>query len=127
MTRRKLVSRQIASAAAGTVSPARLADKAVGIACDAKAPAAARTTAFQVAAHLGDRRILGVARTNAKTAASIPLRLSAIAALGQVGEARDAAILETISVGETENKYIKGAAVAGLKQLRSRNDLKQAQ
>jgi len=73
-------------------------------------------TALQVSAEMGDQRILAAARTFAATG-SLRTRISAIAAIGQLGEHSDRALLEMyIKQG---NATVRGAAKAALKRLRS--------
>jgi hypothetical protein len=59
----------------------------------------ARITALQVCAQLGVKDVLPLALQFAESAKSIPLRVSAIAAVGQLGGAEVTAYLENLAAG----------------------------
>jgi HEAT repeat protein len=72
--------------------------KAVHIATDPAASSASRLTAIQIAAELGDPRVLPTARNLARDpSAERPLRLSAIAAIGILGTREDLPLLQELS------------------------------
>ena len=66
---------------------ARLTSAALALATDSTANDAARLTALQVCAELGIKDVLPAAASLAENAASVPLRMSAVAAVGALGGA----------------------------------------
>jgi len=95
------------------VDSRKLAQTAARIAADTQASSAARTTALQIAAELGEKQVLPVARQLAETAsAERPLRLSAIAALGALGSPEDITLLQHYASGN--DRLLQTAAKAAL-------------
>jgi len=77
-----------------------------------------RTTALQVSAGMGDKRILPMACTLASNASlSLRLRVSAIAAIGQLGDHTQRDLLEQYA--QQDNASIRLAAKAALKRLKT--------
>lgn len=76
------------------ISKQDVADKAYELSEDAQCGELTKTTALQICARLGDKRALPVARKIAESGASVPLRMSAIAAVGTLGDASDKPMLE---------------------------------
>ncbi len=98
----------------------RLRDSAYHIGADSAAAPAARLTAIQIAAELGDPRILPTARQLARNPATErPLRLSAIAAIGAVGTPEDLPLLRELAAAPGIMPGI--AAKAALEKLQSRH------
>ena len=89
-----LVNNRDASAVGGS----RVADKALAVAQDETYGEGSRITALQIGAKLDDRRMLIPARAIAASSGSVPLRVSAIATLGALGEASDLPLLEKYAV-----------------------------
>ena len=75
------------------IDAARLATAASAVATDPTANDVARTTALQVCAELGIKDMLPAAVRLAESAGSVPLRMSALAAVGALGGADQAAFL----------------------------------
>jgi len=94
----------------------RLAARAYELAADGQTGELTRITALQICARLGERRILPVARTLAQSARSVPLRMSAVAAVGTLGEPADRAVLE--GYARSDDVRLRTAAVSALKRLR---------
>lgn len=98
------------------VDARKLAQTAARIVADAKASSAARTTALQIAAELGEKQILPVARQLAAShTAERPLRLSAIAAIGTLGNPDDIPLLERYAQGN--DHLLSTAAKPALQKL----------
>ena len=95
-----------------------VAGKALAIATDGKAGVESRITAVQICATMGRTEVLLTARGLAEQGAVVPLRLSAIAALGQVGTAEDGAVLSRVAAGK--EPYTRRAAEKALANLRRR-------
>ena len=93
-------------------------DAAFRVARDRDACCEARATALQVAAEKGDRRVLDMARELAESGSDALLRVSAVAAVGRVGEASDRAVLERLSL--CGDPRVSAAAVAASRKLASR-------
>ena len=94
----------------------RVADLAHACAVGDASDPDSRTTALQVCAELGDRRVLPAATTlAADTSLSLRLRISAIAAIGQLGDRSNRAELEAYS--QQGNTTIRLAAQAALQRL----------
>jgi HEAT repeat protein len=80
----------------------------------------ARISAFQVSALQGDRRALPRAVEAARNGGIIPLRVSAIAALGTLGGAEEIALLKGIL--EERNPSVRTAAGEALQRLVRRTE-----
>lgn len=76
------------------ISREDVADRAYELCDDARCCELAKTTALQICARLGDKRALPIARRIADSSASVPLRMSAIAAVGTLGDPSDKPLLE---------------------------------
>ena len=76
------------------ISKQDVADKAYELCADAQCGELAKTTALQICAMLGDKRVLPIARNIAESGASVPLRMSAIASVGTLGDKTDKPMLE---------------------------------
>ena len=76
------------------ISKQDVADKAYELCVDPQCGELAKTTALQICAKLRDKRALPVAKQIAESGARVPLRMSAIAAVGTLGDASDKPILE---------------------------------
>lgn len=93
-----------------------VADWAVKLAQDAEASKYSRTTALQVAAGMGCKEVLPLARSlAADDGAFVPLRISATAAVGMLGDGSDRALLEGLASGKEPRLHV--AAKAALKRI----------
>jgi hypothetical protein len=92
-----------------------IADKAIAIAEDAAYGEAPRITALQIGAKLNDARVLPVAREIAFGGSGVPLRVSAIAAIGTMGDESDLAKLEPLA--NSTDIRLRTAATAAVKKL----------
>jgi hypothetical protein len=95
---------------------------AVAIARESEASAGARMTAFQICARLVVREALPHARQAAsgETTKSVTVRMSAVAALGTLGDESDRELLTKLS--RSRDTRIRRAAIGGLRRLGQRND-----
>jgi len=71
-----------------------VANKALELCEDTRCGELAKITALQICAELNEKRVLPTARKIAESGASIPLRMSAIAAVGTLGDSSDRPMLE---------------------------------
>lgn len=94
---------------------AELETLALSLAVSEQAPAASRMAALQVCAERGVRDVLPVAETLARSPDNLPLQLSAIAVLGQLGNSEHAAWLRQVN-GEAQEP-LRTATGAALKRL----------
>jgi len=78
-------------------SPVPISDIAVGVARNENACNAARATAIQVCARLNRRDILSLCRKLAVSPGDVTLRMSAIAALGSLGDRSSLAAIQSLS------------------------------
>ena len=92
-----------------------VANKALLLSEDAKCGELAKITSLQICAKLGDKKVLPTARHIASSGASVPLRMSAIAAVGTLGDESDRAMLEKY-VTSTDTR-LRTAAQSALKRL----------
>ena len=74
---------------------------------------------MQICGVMGRKEILPTARKVAREADSIPLRMSAIATIGDVGDSQDAELLKQIAFS-TGNAYIRKSARSALKRLETK-------
>lgn len=95
----------------------RFAELAYKLAVDDVTGELTRITALQVCARMGERQILPVARALvlAGKTRSVPLRMSAIAAVGTLGGASDRAMLDEF--GRNSDVRLRTAARSALKRL----------
>jgi hypothetical protein len=93
----------------------RLAARALAIAQDETFGPEPRATALQVCVLLNERRALHPARNLARTQSPTILRISAIGALGLLGEPDDLAVLQPLT--RDEDMRFRQAAVAAVKRL----------
>jgi len=93
-----------------------VAARALAIASDEQAADPARITALQICAKLGSRKALGVARRLARSAEDACLRMSALAALGALGDASDADLLTECA--KSPDVRLRRAAQASLDKIR---------
>jgi hypothetical protein len=77
-----------------------IAEAALRLATDERCGELARITALQICAQLGVKDALPLALQFAESAKSIPLKVSAIAAIGQLGGAEVTAYLENLAAGK---------------------------
>lgn len=82
---------------------------------DAKCGELAKITSLQICANLGEKKILPIARQIAESTASVPLRMSAIAAVGTLGEESDRAMLGKYAA--STDTRLRTAAQSALKRL----------
>jgi hypothetical protein len=100
------------------IDPGRLATAASTLAQDPKGSDAARVTALQVCAQLGMREVLPAAVELAQSAASVPLRMSALAAVGTLGGPDQVPLLAGLLTAD--DPRIQTAARAALRRLEAR-------
>jgi HEAT repeat protein len=100
------------------VDVARLALVASTLATDSAANDVARLTALQVCAELGIKEALPAAVSLAEGAASTPLRMSAVAAVGALGGPEQAPLLNRLVAAD--DPRIQTAARAALRRLEAR-------
>lgn len=99
-------------------APDYIATAALSIACDESASEASRITAFLMCGEVQAVAIRDAARVTAQSGATTGLRAAAVAALGNVGEARDVELLESLT-GSDEPR-IKSMAAVALGRLKAR-------
>jgi len=92
-----------------------ISDSAYRLCTDEKTDPAVRITALQVCAKLGKREILPFARETIRKSNDVPLKMSAIAALGMLGEKSDAEILRTLA--SSSDLRLRTASEAALRKL----------
>jgi HEAT repeats len=102
------------------VDTARLAAVASTLATDSAANDVARLTALQVCAELGIKDVLPAAVALAEGAASTPLRMSAVAALGALGGPDQASLLNRLVTAQ--DPRIQTAARAALRRFEARRN-----
>lgn len=100
------------------VSADAVKQRALALVQDSSCGVATKTTALQVCAQLGGSDVLPKARELAKSAPRPVLRMSAIAAVGTLGDRQDLALLETCAADS--DRYVRTAANSALKRLRDR-------
>lgn len=91
---------------------------ALRVAGDETAREPARITALQVASQAGVMEVVPIARQLAQNAQSVPLRMSAIAALGNVGNEGAMNLLLNLTTGSDERS--KATAEVALRHLKKR-------
>jgi len=92
--------------------------KALSFAADQHCEIATCLTAIQVCARMGETRALPAARRLAETEGSVPLRISAIAAVGDLGGPESIPLLEKLASGD--DARLRPAAESALKRLQRR-------
>ena len=97
------------------IDRAWLSAKALALAQDSRSDVQTRIAAFGVCGDTANPAILPMARMEAQTAGTLPLRLAAIAALGQVGTPADVELLQGMLAGS--DKSVHPAAKVALKKL----------
>lgn len=97
------------------VDVTRVAARARSLCEDPQCGELAKITALQVCARLKDRGALPMARSVAGSTVSVPLRMSAIAAIGALGDATDRAMLEQYS--KSTDMRLRKSAQAALARL----------
>jgi HEAT repeat protein len=104
--------------APGGADKARLSTMAASLAADQAANDAARMTALQVCADLEVKGVVPTAVALAESSASVPLRMSALAAVGAVGGPEQIPLLSSV-LGDGDPR-IQTAARAALRRLELR-------
>jgi hypothetical protein len=92
----------------------RIRQNALQLASDETADANARVTALQVCSRMSFRPALALARDLVGSQTKLPLRLSAIATLGRMGESGDLQLLEGLE-GDPQLKPALGQAIRQVK------------
>ncbi len=100
------------------ITSAYVAKRAVDFVHNPDSGSLTRTTALQIAAQFGQTSILNDARSIAVSREPVPLRMSAIAAIGMIGSEQDIAMLNQYSL--SSDVRLRTAAVAALKKIRKR-------
>ena len=106
--------------AGSRVDAARLTALASALAADSTASDVARLTALQVCAELRIKAVLPAAVSLAEGAASVPLRMSAVAAVGALGGPDQAPLLNRLATAD--DPRIQTAARAALRGLGARRN-----
>lgn len=106
---------QEAGAVTDEIERSKVEEVALHLAKDVKASAMTRISAIQVCANLGLASALPVAVDLAQNDSSIPLRIAAIAAIGDLGGVEQQALLLRLATGE--ERRLKTAAESALKRL----------
>ncbi len=94
----------------------KIADAARSLCADVRTDNGVRITALQVCARLGDRKVIPVAREIAGNSDNIPLKISAVAALGAFGEPADRELIN--SLASSGDIRMRTAAKAALKKIK---------
>ncbi len=115
-----LISLKAISQTEPAFDQSKLQRTAATMAKDAGANELTRITALQICGQAQVKEVLPLARELAKTSGSDPLKISAIAALGDLGESKDRVLLKQLAVDS--NLRLQPAAVAALKRLEKRLD-----
>lgn len=100
------------------IGSTNVADVAVSLATNEGCIEANRITAFRVAALMNRKDVLPSARVTAQTGATGPLRMAAIATIGDLGDAADREFLQSFAAGS--EKRVTVIAAAALKRLDAR-------
>ena len=95
---------------------AKISGRALAMFEDKKCRRMVKTTALQICARLDDKRVLPIAREIAASSALVPLRMSAIAALGTLGNESDRAMLEKYAT--SSDIRLSKSAQSALKRLK---------
>jgi hypothetical protein len=106
------------AAESGEAERQQVCERALALAVDDGAGLATRTAALQVCALMRVREVLPVARELAHRGKTMGVRLSAIAALGQIGDEEDASILKRIAA--SSEPYPRRAAEKALRRMGQR-------
>lgn len=93
----------------------QVAAKALEIVLSETSGTSSKTTALQICAQLGEKKCLSAARDLAVSARGRTLRLSAIAAIGTLGESQDSVLLQKYASGT--DRLVQVAAKSALKRL----------
>lgn len=107
-------------ALANNVNQSDITKEAVGTAAlrlsdDPTCGELAKITALQICANLGESKVLPIARQIAGSGASVPLRMSAIAAVGTLGDESDRILLEPYAA--STDTRLRTAAQSAVKRL----------
>jgi hypothetical protein len=109
-----LISLKRASEAGG-IDRARLAETALARCLDDGCGELTKITALQICAELGETGVLPTARAIADSKRSVPLRMSAIAVLGTLGNEEDRSLLEPYA--QSTDTRLRTAARSALERL----------
>lgn len=93
----------------------------MAIATSEDADAAARLTALQVCSHANATDVLPMVRILAQTGEVVPLRLSAVATLGELGKSQDTELLQSLSF-DADRRVAKAAGKALVRLQTVNND-----
>ena len=93
----------------------KISGRALAMFEDKKCRRMVKTTALQICARLGDKRVLPIAREIATSSARVPLRMSAIAAVGTLGDESDRVMLEKYAT--SGDVRLSKSAQSALKRL----------
>lgn len=97
------------------IDAGEVAEKALNLCKDSTCGEPAKITALQICAKLGDVRVLSTAREIATSGQSVPLRMSAIAAVGTLGDESDREMLEKYS--QSSDIRLRKSAQSALTRL----------
>ena len=94
----------------------KIGQAAISLAVDDTCHIRTRITAMQICGVMGRKEILPTARKVAREADSIPLRMSAIATIGDVGDSQDTELLKQI-LSSSGNTYVRKSAQSAMNRL----------
>ncbi len=98
-----------------------LGDVALKLATDERCGQVSRLTAVQICGRMKERKVLPVARTLAENSRSLPVKLAAIAAIGEVGGPDDLTMLEHLATGSST--HVQTAAKSALRKLKGQREI----
>jgi len=98
------------------IDTARVAERALTLGTSAECGTLAKITALQICAQLGERKVLPTARSIAGSRSAVTLRMSAIAAVGTLGDESDKPMLSKYAA--STDVRLRKAARSALSRLR---------
>lgn len=101
------------------ISPKEVREAAFKVAENKETPDYVKLTAIQICAMRNDKRVLPIAREIVKTGKYVPLKMSAIAAIGFLGNSNDMDDMKELS--RSTDVRIRSAATAALRKLSKPN------
>lgn len=102
------------------VSKEELAEASLAVASDPKMHIDARISCLQICGKMGEKAALPLALNVAGTGKPSQMRMSAIATIGDLGDAKQKALLESIQSGAAGDPGIQNAATRALSNIESR-------
>jgi hypothetical protein len=93
----------------------KVEETALALAMDERCVEASRITALRICGMMGKKDVMPVARVLAQTGETVPLRLAAVATIGDLGEEQDVELLRSMAAGS--EKRIIGVASSAVSRL----------